>query len=65
MIATLSFLTLVFTTLFAAAAAVAFHWMLLRATFVLMRPATARRLNRPRRGVRGTAALARAYAPER
>jgi hypothetical protein len=65
MIATLSFLTLVFTTLFAAAAAVAFHWMLLQATFVLMRPATARRLNAPTDRARGTAPLARAYLPER
>ena len=65
MIAMLSFLMLVFTTLFAAAAAVAFHWMLLQATFVLMRPATARRLNAPTHRVRGTAPLARAYAPER
>jgi hypothetical protein len=54
MIAMLNFATLVFTTLLAAAAAVAFHWMLLRAMFVLMRPATARRVNR------GTAQLVRA-----
>jgi hypothetical protein len=59
MIAMLNFATLVFTTLVAAAAAVAFHWMLLRAMFVLMRPATARRVNR------GTAQLVRAWAPER
>jgi hypothetical protein len=65
MIATLNFATLVFTTLFAAAAAGAFHWMLLRAMFVLIRPATARRVNVPTHLVRGTAQLARAYAPER
>ncbi len=47
MIAMLHFATLVVTTLFAAAAAVAFNWMLLRAMFVLMRPATARRVNAP------------------
>jgi asparagine synthase (glutamine-hydrolysing) len=51
--------------LVAAAAAVAFHWMLLRAMFVLMRPATARRVNAPTHLLPGTAQLARAYAPER
>jgi hypothetical protein len=65
MIAMLHFATLVFTTLFAAAAAVAFHWMLLRGMFVLMRPATARRVNARTPLVRGTAPLARACAPER
>ncbi len=65
MIAMLNFATLVFTTLFAAAAAVAFHWMLLRAMFVLMRPATARRVNAPTPLVRGAVELARAYAPQR
>ena len=47
MIAMLHFATLVLTTLFAAAAAVAFNGLLLRAMFVLMRPATARRVNSP------------------
>jgi len=65
MIAMLNFATLVFTTLFAVAAAGAFHWLLLRAMFVLMRPATARRLNAPTHLVRGTAQLAQAFAPER
>jgi hypothetical protein len=65
MIAMLNFLTLVFTTLFAAAAAVAFDWLLLRAMFVLMRPATAQRVNAPTHLAGGTAQLARAYAPER
>jgi hypothetical protein len=65
MIAMLHFVTLVVTTIFAAAVAVAFHWMLLHAMFVLMRPATARRVNAPTRLVSGTAKLARAYAPNR
>ncbi len=65
MIATLHFATLVVTTIFAAAAAAAFHWMLLRAMFVLMRPATARRVNPPKRLVSGTTHLARAYASQR
>jgi len=65
MIAMLHFATLVVTTLFAAAAAVALDWLLLRAMFVLMRPATARRVNAPSQLVRGTAQLARAYATHR
>jgi len=65
MIATLNFATLVVTTLFAAAAAAGFHWMLLRAMFVLMRPATARRVAAPPQLVRGTTHLARAYASQR
>jgi hypothetical protein len=43
MIAVLHFTTLVITTLFAAAAAALVNWLLLRATFQLMRPATAGR----------------------
>jgi hypothetical protein len=65
MIAMLHFATLVVTTIFAVAAAVAFHWMLLRAMFVLMRPATVRRVAAPSRLVNGTAQLARAYASHR
>lgn len=65
MIAMLHFATLVITTIFAAAAALAFDWMLLRAMFVLMRPATARRIPATQHSVRGTTQLARAYAPHR
>jgi hypothetical protein len=65
MIAALHFATLVVTTLFAAAAAVAFNFMLLRAMFVLMRPATARRVAVPKNLARGTAQLTRAYASHR
>jgi len=65
MIAMLNFATLVVTTLFAAAAAVVFNGILLRAMFVLMRPATARRVNSPTHLVRGTTQLARAYASHR
>jgi len=65
MIAMLHFATLVVTTLFAAAAAVALDWLLLRAMFVLMRPATARRVNAPSQLVHGAAQLARAYATHR
>jgi len=68
----LQFSTLVIATMFAAAAAVAFDWLLLRAAFHLMRPATARRV--PVRSlkaqgkaelVRGTMLLARAFDPRR
>lgn len=65
MIAMLHFATLVIATIFAAAAAVAFDWMLLRAMFELMRPATARRALAPTQLVRGTTQLARAYASQR
>jgi hypothetical protein len=65
MIAALHFATLVFTTLFAAAVAVAFNALLLRVMFVLMQPATARRVNSPTRLVRGTTQLTRAYASQR
>lgn len=65
MIATLHFATLVVTTILATAAAAAFFWMLLRAMFVLMRPATARRVNAPARLVSGTTQLARACASHR
>jgi hypothetical protein len=65
MIAMLHFVTLVVTTFFAAAAAVVFNGMLLRAMFVLMRPATARRVNLPTQLARGTTRLARAYASHR
>jgi hypothetical protein len=43
MMAILNFTTLVITTLFAAGAAALVNWLLLRATFHLMRPATAGR----------------------
>jgi hypothetical protein len=65
MIAMLHFTTLVVVTLFAGAAAVGFNGLLLRAMFVLMRPATARRVNAPTRLARGTAQLARAYVSHR
>jgi hypothetical protein len=43
MMAILHFTTLVITTLFAAGAAALVNWLLLRATFQLMHPATAGR----------------------
>ena len=65
MIAMLHFATLVVTTLFAAAAAVALNSMLLKAMFLLMRPATARRVAAPAPLARGTAQLTRAFATHR
>jgi hypothetical protein len=46
MMAILHFTTLVITTLFAAGAAALVNWVLLRATFQLMRPATAGRTSK-------------------
>lgn len=65
MIAMLHFTTLVLATMFAAAAAVAFHWLLLRAAFLMMRPATARRISTYTELTRGTAALTREFSPNR
>jgi hypothetical protein len=65
MIAMLNFATLVVTTIFAAAAAVALHWLFLQATFLMMRPATARRIPVRTELARGTAQLARAFSGSR
>ncbi len=65
MIAMLHFATLVITTLFAAAAAVALNWLCLRVAFVLMQPATAPRITVRAELARGTAQLARAYVSNR
>lgn len=65
MIAILHFATLAIATVFAAAAAAAFTWLLLRGSFLLMRPATARRIPAPTELVCGTAQLARAFASQR
>ena len=65
MIAMLEFATLVIATVFAAAAAVALNWLLLKVAFLMMRPATARRSPARTELVRGTAQLARAFASQR
>jgi hypothetical protein len=59
------FTTLAVATMFAAAAAVAFDWLLLRAAFHLMKPATTRRVSLRTDLVRGTIELARAFDPRR
>ena len=57
MIAALHFITLVATTMFAAAAAVFVNWVLLRGAFLLMRPAAAgRTTGKAAQGVLGSAA---------
>jgi hypothetical protein len=60
----LQFTTLALATMFAAAGAVAFDYLLLRAAFRLMRPATAHRARMSRSAlVSGTTRLAQAFAP--
>jgi hypothetical protein len=65
----LHFTTLAVATIFAAAAAVAFDWLLLLAAFRLMKPATARRAPagaQSKAGLaRGTMQLARAFDSRR
>ena len=65
MIAMLQFATLVITTILAAAAAVGLHWLFLRAAFLMIRPATARRIPVRTELAHGTARLARALASQR
>ncbi len=65
MIAMLQFATLVITTIFAVAAAAGLNWLCLEAAFLIMRPATARRIPARTELVRGTAQLARAYSAPR
>jgi hypothetical protein len=65
MIAMLQFATLVITTIFAAATAVALHWLFLRAAFLMMKPATARRIPVRTELARGTTQLARAFPSQR
>jgi hypothetical protein len=65
MIAMLQFATLVITTMFAVTAAAGLHWLCLKAAFLMMRPATARRIPARTDLVRGTPQLARAFASQR
>ena len=65
MIAIQEFTTLVVATLLAGAAAVAIHWLLLRATFLLMRPATAQRIAPRTKLAHGATAVARAFPSHR
>ncbi len=65
MIALLQFATLVVATILAVAAAAGMHWLCLKAAFLMMRPATARRIPARTELTGGTARLARAFASQR
>ena len=65
MIALLDITTLTLATLFALAAATAFHWLLLRVAFRMMRPAAARRILVRTELAHGTAQLTRAFVGHR
>jgi hypothetical protein len=65
MIAMLELTTLVLITIFAVAVAAGLHWLLLKVTFFLMRPATVQRIPARTELARGTAQLARAYSAQR
>ena len=65
MIAMLQFVTLVVATILAVAAAAGMHWLCLKAAFLMMRPATARRIPARTELAGGTARLARAFASQR
>jgi hypothetical protein len=63
--AMLNFAILAVATMFAVAAAAGLNWLFLQAAFVLMQPATARRISARPNLARGTAQLARAFASNR
>lgn len=65
MITMLDFAVLVIATMFAVAAAAALSWTFLCVAFVLMRPATSRKVPLRPELARGTVQLARAYAGNR
>ena len=65
MIAMLQLTILVLITIFAVAAASGLHWLFLKAAFLMMRPATARKVPGRAELVRGTAQLTRAFASRR
>jgi hypothetical protein len=65
MLAMLNFATLAIATMFAVAVAAGLNWLFLQVAFVLMQPATARRISVRPDLARGTAQLARAFASNR
>jgi len=65
MIPVLQFATLALATVLAAAAAVVFDWLLLRAAFQLMKPAAVRRAVLHTELAHGTIRLVRALTPHR
>lgn len=58
-------MTLAIATMFAVAASAGMLWLSLQAAFLMMRPATARKMPERTELARGTAQLARAYSPLR
>jgi hypothetical protein len=65
MMTILNFATLMIATMFAVAAATALLWLFLKLAYVLMQPATARRVPARIDLVRGTTRLARVYVSNR
>lgn len=65
MMTMLDFAIVAIATMFAVATATAISWMFLRIAFVLIDPATSRRIPPRTELVRGTTQLARAYAANR
>jgi hypothetical protein len=65
MIAMLELTILALITIFAVAAAAGLHWLCLEAAFLMMRPATARRIPARTELARGTTQLVRAYSTPR
>jgi hypothetical protein len=59
------FATLAITTMFAVAASAGMLWLSLQAAFLMMRPATARRVPERTELARGTAQLARVFSATR
>ena len=65
MIAMVELTILALITTFAVAVAAGLHWLLLKAAFLLMRPAVVQRVAGRAELARGTAQLARAYLAPR
>jgi hypothetical protein len=65
MIAMLELTILALITIFAVAAATGLHWLCLEAAFLMMRPATARRVPARTELAGGAAQLVRAYSAPR
>jgi hypothetical protein len=65
MIALLELTILALITIFAVAAAAGLHWLCMEAAFLMMRPATARRVPARTELARGAAQLARVFSTQR
>jgi hypothetical protein len=65
MIAMLELTILALITILAVAAAAGLHWLLLKAAFLMVRPATVQRIPARTELARGTAQRARVYSAQR